>query len=431
MKSERRPRREAGWLLRGLSLVAVAMLAATGPAVAAHAEARDGDHAEARDGDHAGREAIRQRAHDGLQLELNTMTITGDDAWAGAAIDPENPDGSAVLRVKGANGLARARQDDDVARLVAAGQVRLVQVRWSTEDLTTAMGQLSFELRSTLGITDPLATAPFELYLNTEANRLTLTIDPAFVDATTIQTVLARYPGSMVTLRRASLGEVKLATCAPTGCYAPEAFRGGLALNTVSSGNCSSGFTVVNTGAPWVRYTTTAGHCPAGVTYYHGIQPLGSMALRVFVPAASVDAALVPLGPRTGSNLIWRSNDPAADVTAKISDPSAALVGNTLCKTGQASGTTCGTLRAVYGTGYGTGVNWGLMDVKVCEGDSGGPVVNQSSNRAYGLVSFTRATYQDAAGRWCGNTSSGFTWVPRYEYAFASAGYPFKTLLAP
>jgi hypothetical protein len=117
---------------------------------------------------------------------------------------------------------------------------------------------------------------------------------------------------------------------------------------------------------------------------------------------------------------VFRDSTPTASITLKISNPDGSLIGNVLCSEGRTSNTQCGALTSTNATSRGR-PGFGEMASQGCGGDSGAPVINNSTLRAYGLhISSVKPPGVD-----CG-TPSQFAWVPYFENA---SGY--QLLLQP
>jgi hypothetical protein len=308
--------------------------------------------------------------------------------FAGAWLDA---DGLVHVGFAGTDGVAAARQNARLAPLVRHRAVVLVPRTFSQRELHAAMvrstARLSSVFRTTPGHVVP---SSFLLAVNVPANVVDVTISTAVRDRFgAVETALAGdVAGGLVRVRLDAVRARDL-SCTRASC---QPLRGGLEIES-STNYCSSGFIVKsNTGAlarRGVKFLASAGHCETA-TWKNGGTRFGSTAwLR---NAGNVDAEIITLDNPAlpqAVNQIYKDATTGASVTTKVTDPSATVINTPLCKEGRTSNETCGKLIANDLTTSNDGVGhtgFGSAQMRVCQGDSGGSVVD-GSNRAYGIVS--------------------------------------------
>lgn len=148
----------------------------------------------------------------------------------------------------------------------------------------------------------------------------------------------------------------------------------------LSLSGCTSGYTMKN--ASGTKYSSTAGHCPAGQ-----VSPLTSPA--AYIPPSGVGGAYdFQLNtPPSGSTLRNWAKDGSGyrSITGQVARGS---VGTLVCKYGKTTIYTCGTIEKNNYTYYGSPAYLligSTSSTKIaCGGDSGGPVY--SGSNAYGIV---------------------------------------------
>lgn len=133
---------------------------------------------------------------------------------------------------------------------------------------------------------------------------------------------------------------------------------------------CSAGFNVVSGGQ---NYVITAGHCTQGLPSWQGIGP------SVDSSFGGNDYGLIRNDSSSAPGAVDLYNGSAQPITS-VGSPS---VGEQVCKSGQTTGLTCGTVQALNQTVHyadGTTVS-GLIqtDVYCDHGDSGGPLFDGST----------------------------------------------------
>jgi hypothetical protein len=173
--------------------------------------------------------------------------------------------------------------------------------------------------------------------------------------------------------------------CADTNC--PPPLRGGIRIAGEIA--CSTGFVVTtSSGAPAV---TTAGHCPPATStlYMHRTTTVGST--LAVVDSGDVDARAVSIDNAAyWSPANWVLHQGFGNFPPNETFPITSravktdiVLGLYLCRTGFKTNTQCGEVNNLRG--FRTG-NKRLFGIRACaaSGDSGGPVYDPSSGRAYG-----------------------------------------------
>jgi streptogrisin D len=158
------------------------------------------------------------------------------------------------------------------------------------------------------------------------------------------------------------------------------AFYGGQAIYGGGS-RCSSAF---NARSGSTYYVITAGHCTRAITSWRtSSQPIGNSVARRF-PGDDYGTIRVnspsSLDPR-GAIINYGS-------PRTITGSRSAYVGQSVCKTGSTTGTTCGTVQRTNVTvNYAEGAVYGMIQSNTCTqpGDSGGGLY--AGSRAVGIVS--------------------------------------------
>lgn len=199
---------------------------------------------------------------------------------------------------------------------------------------------------------------------------------------------------------------------------------------------CTTGFTFTRAGA---RFTSSADHCNPGQPWKRADQLIGDTAWQRTSP--SVDAMMVRVndnGLWKTANTVWRPGNPDFRITSQISSPDNSLQGITICHVGFGlrvngfNAESCGPLTSIDGQ---FAPNWknpswdglGVASYRQCSGDSGGPVFNGATGRAYGLI----RGRTNAGGANCSiggqnGAEAMFSWVSQVE---AASG--FDVVLAP
>ena len=157
---------------------------------------------------------------------------------------------------------------------------------------------------------------------------------------------------------------------------------GGMKITASNGGYCTSGFNAQNNSTGKVAILT-AGHCTkAGISNWTvGGSALGNITDYNY-PRADW-SAITPVAGWSTPNAVQTANG-----VQQISAWSAPKVGESVCKAGATSGTTCGSVTALNVTvNYSDGPIYGLAQTNVFakEGDSGGSVYDSST--AVALIS--------------------------------------------
>jgi len=178
-------------------------------------------------------------------------------------------------------------------------------------------------------------------------------------------------------------------------CGAP--LKGGLQI-TFTGWSCTSGFLARDTETRQ-PYLVTAGHCMAGSGLFarwahHGIA-IGRATLNAFRDGSAADAGAVAIEEADVSNELFRSsNVDVRSVTGWEAD-SLQTIGSEVCRSGGASGWTCGRITAadVDTTIAGRLIRhtW-WTDFVSAAGDSGGPMLDHDGHLV-GIVIATTATH--------------------------------------
>lgn len=166
-----------------------------------------------------------------------------------------------------------------------------------------------------------------------------------------------------------------------TNCDSP--LRGGIRIEAGST--CTAGF-VAQDGLG-VLYLLTAAHCGAdGSTWRHG--PAGKVIGTMAAPPSptAIDARGVRVAePWRWSPTNWVFGSPDPQWIDSTVWTSGITVGQYVCKFGQRTLFSCGSIIAVNESMFG---QTGLFRVRACAlaGDSGAPVFDAAINRAYGMA---------------------------------------------
>lgn len=205
---------------------------------------------------------------------------------------------------------------------------------------------------------------------------LTSAVDP--VTAAFIAVATARP--ELASVIKIDVAIVPLVGHEPTGKQAPAAsvIYGGQRINAANGGYCTSGFNAQNSsGGPVVL---TAGHCvKAGKPNWVANGALLGSITDYDYPNADW-SAITPNAGWAQPNAVQTANG-IQQITA-FSTP---RVGQSICKTGATSNTTCGSVTAINVTvNYGDGPIYGLAQTSMyaAEGDSGGSVYDGATGVA-------------------------------------------------
>lgn len=348
----------------------------------------------------------------GVDVDGDLEALTQDfgpalgDRWAGGWA---NQDGTITVAVTD-----KVLPDNDPLLLpfTTHPKVRIVTREHSTKRLRTTLETVVDRLNALL----PSEGNPYDAGATHRGNIVEVTVDEKYENKRErIEAALAdELAAGRVSITYATTPEEVEGCGTRTACVSP--FRGGL-LTTTSAGNaCTLGF-VVRT-YHGIRRHTTAGHCPSA-TWSHGGRSIGPTIWNPYNGAVgNHDVQIIRQqnqGEPAPSNWVYRNSGTVA-ITTKITDPNSSLEGNNLCTEGWATGgTSCGPL-GKWNAEWEGRCCFGKVDVNTCKGDSGAPVVNNGTNRAYGIymgMYFILGT----GGADCGTMGSAFTWVPYAETA--------------
>jgi streptogrisin C len=301
------------------------------------------------------------------------------DTLAGVWIDHANGGRVVVASVRpgiAANTAAALGLDGLVTEQRAARTMRQLQA------LSDGVGQAIESLPAS-------ARSGIVSHIDVPANQVVLTV--AATDArSTPQWVLAqslaRRYGDAVTVRA---GSIPHDDCTTRDC--PPPLRGSVQINR-SGSSCSAGF-VVRSRSDAKQYVLTAGHCGSG-TWLHTFSGAAHVigATHSSRDSGDVDGMLININNVSGWNpQNWVIHGAFAGLPRDESFAITSVAGNGeqttghyLCRTGYASGTQCG---AIVITGARLGNNTDLVGIRACAvgGDSGGPVYEHSTHKAFGI----------------------------------------------
>jgi len=264
-----------------------------------------------------------------------------------------------------------------------------------------ALQRIVDTLSADLAAANERTPVPLTLGVRTDLNRVEVTTpsSPTAEQVRFVERARAEF-GDAVTLSGSDAVPETTACAFP---YCDQPLRGGLAIHG-GGYTCSGGFTAKSK-VDSELYLLTAGHCAAVApnstwsTKFanNSVHNIGKPWNWKF--GAAGDMAILSINNEPGWNpqpwvYVTASNGGYPTVTnsaytIKKTGLSGGLIGTYLCKTGQTSGTSCGKLQAVGVTvtysGGPTVHGLGKAAIKVCKGDSGGPVYVK--HVAYGLVS--------------------------------------------
>jgi hypothetical protein len=152
-----------------------------------------------------------------------------------------------------------------------------------------------------------------------------------------------------------------------------------------STGSCTSGFTIVQTGTT-NRFLTTAGHCPGALTYNNMSLPVQGQRWETKYDYQWHTAPGFTRLP----NVIYEGFEALLPITA-VYDRSWMSIGDWVCKWGSVTGWTCGGISDLDYSAMGYG---GFVEVHQPEnrnlsdpGDSGAPWYNAYYQEAWGVHS--------------------------------------------
>lgn len=356
--------------------------------------------------------ALVNRIEEALQSAPSAL----GKGFSGAWVDPASQRVYVAFSDSGA--LERIKGDPSLTFLAGDPQVTFIQNKFSSSELDNILNVTAERLNRLLapgrwtgsGAAGQLSTDngpwPFVASVNSQDNVVDVNIQASN------QAIVEAELGAE--LRQ---GSVRLRFTVPSqqtkACFGRDnctPIRGGLKLfNNSGQWECSTGFAMKNP-ATSVRFMSTASHC-AGTPWYHNGVYIGPTAWTL--DSGNVDGKVIAIANdrlAQPNNSILRGGNWDTRITSKIASPSSSLVGNYLCSEGSGGGTRCGTLLS-YNSTFNGRPGFGQINNAACPGDSGSPIVNNSSNRAYGIL---KGGPPGCAG------PNWFTWTANLE---AQSGY--------
>lgn len=349
---------------------------------------------------------VDQAAVDEVQSALIAAGLVSNPDFAGAYIDPSTA--KPVIMVRGHQAAVDVGNNAEIAASVTAGEASIKATTYSFDELDDGLERLAATLNAELapGRTgDEPEPWPYEAMIDVPGNQLKVVIDTATPDADAQDAIAsARLPTAMVASSRARLTPQSDYSCNDRNtCNDP--VRGGVRLTPLGQSDytCTAGFTMVQFGLPALL---TAAHC-GGVMWKQGNTTIGPT--QWIQRSGTVDAQIIAVNTQHPlTNVIYRVGDHATRITDKITDSKVSILNNRVCSTGGTNGEQCGEYIAPRATYNGlTGL--GLAEFQACHGDSGGPVIGEYTNRAYGIV--------QGGSRNCDQGLTYFTWVREIEKA--------------
>lgn len=205
--------------------------------------------------------------------------------------------------------------------------------------------------------------------------------------------LLARFGADKVRIREGN--EVKPDVCTRTNCGPP--WRGGMKIYRTATAGCTSNFVARYYSGVWFYNLWTSGHCGNG-TWREGSGSgtiIGSTVSNYFFNNSDADVQTISMPASARDNKFINSTSancadpcPLTSIVSK-EGRDADEIGEMVCNNGAFSGRRCGTLKATAFS-----FNWeeeGLVLLRQRRatysrqpGDSGGPVVTATTNRAAG-----------------------------------------------
>ena len=223
-----------------------------------------------------------------------------------------------------------------------------------------------------MGSTQPAQAAP-SVDLEALRDQVVLAAGPgsaAWVDTKTGQVVLQVADPSKVRLKTA---QIRIEQAAPAVPHA--LLYGGYGMRSATGKYCTTGF-IAHNAAATASYVVTAGHCTANTVYW---DRKGDYLGRTY---SSVFNGEGDYGVITIKGVTFHARDGVATEMGVIAleGVGTASVGQSVCKKGNNSGYTCGTVLAVdVSVNYSGLVVNGMIQTDVCSvpGDSGGPLMSE------------------------------------------------------
>ncbi|WP_405058705.1 S1 family peptidase [Kribbella sp. NBC_01505] len=313
-----------------------------------------------------------------------------------------NSDQQLVVNVHSAKAAQVAREHGLSPRTVARGEKALAKLQRQVQALADKSGSLQVQ---SIGADLP-------------TDKLQVVLQPGKQSANTVALVkqLKAVPGVEV-----STNDTTLAMTADV--------IGGQIMDLVPGTNCSLGFSGTRNGGDNVMLS--AGHCVEGnpmVQNRSGVRLGAGVASRFRTGSPSVDMGLMDID---SSNVGRGYIDNRNGQTTRVTGSSKAPVGSTICKAGNTTGWTCGTI-----TQYNLTVNYGgaggsvtrtsgLARSTVCTegGDSGGAYI--SGTVAQGMTSGGPSDGHDCGFNQGGNATGSYSF---YQPVVDAAQYYGVTL---
>jgi hypothetical protein len=343
----------------------------------------------------------------------DTASALGED-FAGAWLDPEA--GAISIGFAGDSAVDEARRDTALSSLLSDTRVQIVARDFALAELDAVMEGVSKRLNELLATPPPERSWPFRARVNVQANVVDVDIDPNYsASLTKVRSVLEGEISRGIVRLAVTPVQEDLKACVSRVSCTP--YRGGIEIqNDQAFPICTSGFLF----RTWsgTRHLTTAEHCVTTVHRHAGAR----VGPRVWGrDSGNVDGRVIALDNQDTplpSNVIYRASNNATPITTKISTPSSSLHNNYLCSEGTVGGARCGVLLS-YNATYQGRPGFGQISNTACPGDSGAPIVNNATNRAYGLLT------GGPAG--C-NGPNLFTWT---AYIESASGYSLLLTQGP
>lgn len=279
--------------------------------------------------------------------------------------------------------------DADLLSLAPAGvDLQIEPAAYSLSDLNAVLEDL--ELHA-----DAFASGRIEIVsrgVDIAANRVRVEVAS---DLATASSVIGGLLGPAVVVARGEYA-TPAACVNRANCGSP--VRGGIAISAPGVG-CTAGWVARAAGGSQ-KYIVTAGHCiqdsGIGVTWSH-VGAIGQSDSEIFYNGANQDAGDIKLSADpTTDNLVYASSASDQRSITKTFSDSQMPVGTYICRSGTASGWTCGYVSQINQTVTVSGFNytihhqWGA-NFTSGQGDSGAPMISLAT---YGGIfsSFTSTT---------------------------------------
>jgi streptogrisin C len=373
-------------------------LAATGSEGAGQANARAdaiGDVQAALQRD-LGLSAERAKQHGTLQakaIELDAaLQASLGAAFAGSSYDART--GKLLVTVSDARQLDEVRAAGAEARLVKYSKAQLEAIRGALDVAAGKVKGSGAPDRQASGARQALVAGMTSWYVDVESNAVHVTVRPG--QAKAAAKALARY-GDAVVIEESDLAPIPTVNAidvpVPAAKFmdapspAAKFMDGG---DLINGGSCSAGFNLRNK-ATGQGYLLTAGRCvKAGSTLSGPDGTAFGTVLESRLPTAD-DALAINQSNGFWIQGPWVDTNPSNGPIITLQSYTDAPVGTTVCKSGRATGWTCGKITAKDETiSYPQGAIFGLTRFDACVemGDYGAPVVSVKNGvySAEGLV---------------------------------------------